>query len=196
LVSASAPRGPDGFHGLATIYQTLELFDVVTVTAKAAESTAIRLTSNDARVPTDNHNTAWKMVELALKMLGRTAEVEIHIEKRLPVQGGLGAGSANAAVAALVGLEAELGIADFPPFEHETLRRVGTLRHLEIAAHVGSDVPLFLIGGTVLGVGSGTASLPAGRTSSRSGAWWLCRRSASRPHRPFATGTRSAPPKV
>ena len=41
--------------------------------------------------------------------LGRTAEVEIHIEKRLPVQGGLGAGSANA-VAALVGLEAELGL--------------------------------------------------------------------------------------
>ena len=47
------------------------------------------------------------MVELALKMLGLTAEVEIHIEKRLPVQGGMGAGSANA-VAALVGLEAEL----------------------------------------------------------------------------------------
>ena len=67
----------------------------------------MRLTSNDGRVPTDNRNTAWKMVELALKMLGQTAEVEIHIEKRLPVQGGLGAGSANA-VAALVGLEAEL----------------------------------------------------------------------------------------
>jgi len=153
-----SPR-PDGFHGLATIYQTLELFDVVTVTAKAAESTAIRLTSNDARVPTDNHNTAWKMVELALKMLGRTAEVEIHIEKRLPVQGGLGAGSANA-VAALVGLAAELGIADFPPFEHETLEGWGTQRHLEIAAHVGSDVPLFLIGGTVLGVDRGQQVYP------------------------------------
>ena len=101
-----APR-PDGFHALATVYQTLELHDVVTVTAKAAAATSIRLTSNDARVPTDAGNTAWKMVELALKMLGQTAEVAIHIEKRLPVQGGLGAGSANA-VAALVGLEAEL----------------------------------------------------------------------------------------
>ena len=48
------------------------------------------------------------MVALALEALGITAEVEIHIEKRLPVQGGLGAGSANA-VAALVGLETELG---------------------------------------------------------------------------------------
>ena len=44
-----------------------------------------------------------------MRSLGITAEVEIHIEKRLPVQGGLGAGSANA-VAALMGLEEELGI--------------------------------------------------------------------------------------
>ena len=104
-----APR-PDGFHALATVYQTLELYDVVTVTARPAAATALRLTSNDSRVPTDSRNTAWKMVALALEALGLTAEVEIHIEKRLPVQGGLGAGSANA-VAALVGLEAELGIA-------------------------------------------------------------------------------------
>jgi len=103
-----APR-PDGFHGLVTVYQTLELHDVVTVAARPAQATALRLTSNDSRVPTDGRNTAWKMVALTLEALGLTAEVEIHIEKRLPVQGGLGAGSANA-VAALVGLEAELGI--------------------------------------------------------------------------------------
>ena len=97
----------DGFHALATVYQTLEMHDLVTVTARAAGETAIRLTSNDSRVPTDGRNTAWKMVVLALEALGVTAEVDIHIEKRLPVQGGLGAGSANA-VAALVGLEREL----------------------------------------------------------------------------------------
>ena len=65
-----APRA-DGFHALATVYQTLELHDVVTVTAKPAAATAIGLTSNDGRVPTDDRNTAWKMVELALKTLGR-----------------------------------------------------------------------------------------------------------------------------
>jgi 4-diphosphocytidyl-2-C-methyl-D-erythritol kinase len=157
-----SPR-PDGFHGLTTVYQTLEMFDVVTVTARDAAATAIRLISNDARVPTDNRNTAWKMVELALMALGRTAEVDIHIEKRLPVQGGLGAGSANA-VAALVGLDAELGISegipDFPPFAQKALEGWGTRtdgdkKRLEIAAQVGSDVPLFLIGGTVLGVDRG-----------------------------------------
>ena len=122
-----APR-PDGFHALATVYQTLELYDVVTVTARPAATTSLRLTSNDSGVPTDSRNTAWRMVTLALGALGLSAEVEMHIEKRLPVQGGLGAGSANA-VAALVGLEtelaAELGVGNelrsLPPFEQKTL---------------------------------------------------------------------------
>ena len=82
------------------------------------------------------------MVELALARMGVAAEVAIHIEKALPVQGGMGAGSANAA-AALIGLERELGIA-LPEAER-----------LELAAEVGSDVPLFLVGGAVLGVGRG-----------------------------------------
>ena len=184
-----APR-PDGFHGLATVYQTLELHDVVTVTARPAATTSLRLTSNDSRVPTDSRNTAWKMVTLALEALGLSAEVEIHIEKRLPVQGGLGAGSANA-VAALVGLETELGaeLRGLPPFEQSWLGRWATVLEtgnagsstpvsfaeddraqgdrdvweivrLELAAQVGSDVPLFLVGGTVLGLDRGQAVYP------------------------------------
>ena len=170
-----APR-PDGFHALSTVYQTIELHDVVTVAARPAPATVLRLISNDRRVPTDGRNTAWKMVELALKMMGRTAEVEIHIEKRLPVQGGLGAGSANA-VAALVGLEAELGLAGqlvsssasqpgILPFTQDARERWATHsqgylgRRLEIAARVGSDVPLFLIGGTVLGLDRGQEVYP------------------------------------
>jgi 4-diphosphocytidyl-2-C-methyl-D-erythritol kinase len=167
-----APR-PDGFHALATVYQTLALYDVVTVEARPAASTALRLTSNDTRVPTDSRNTAWKMVALALEALGLTADVEIHIEKRLPVQGGLGAGSANA-VAALVGLEAELGITQNPgaqenlgvpgpgaPSDRSSSLGCGVVsvtweaKRLQIAAQVGSDVPLFLIGGTVLGLDRG-----------------------------------------
>ena len=107
---AIGPARPDGFHALTTVYQTIALHDLVTVTAARAESTRISLTSNDHRVPLDGRNTAWKMVERALAVLGIAAEVTIHIEKRLPIQGGLGAGSANAA-AALLGLEQELGIA-------------------------------------------------------------------------------------
>jgi 4-diphosphocytidyl-2-C-methyl-D-erythritol kinase len=157
-----APR-PDGFHGLATVYQTLEMHDVLTVSARPAAATALRLTSNDSRVPCDEKNTAWKMVALALEALQIAAEVDIHIEKRLPVQGGLGAGSANA-VAALVGLERELGIASRQVSESASQRDGSPAgwadKRLEIAAKVGSDVPLFLVGGTVLGLDRGQIVRP------------------------------------
>ncbi len=144
---AIGPSRPDGFHALTTLYQTLELHDLVTVEARRADATKIMLSSNDARVPLDARNTAWKMVERALTGLGITAEVAIHIDKRLPVQGGMGAGSANAA-AALIGLERELNAA-LPGAER-----------LQLAAEVGSDVPLFLLGGSVLGLGRGELVYP------------------------------------
>jgi 4-diphosphocytidyl-2-C-methyl-D-erythritol kinase len=87
------------------------------------------------------------MAERALAAMSVSAEVRIHIEKRLPVQGGIGAGSANA-VAALLGIEAELG------------RRLPGEERFRIAAEVGSDVPLFLIGGAVLGTGRGEQVTP------------------------------------
>jgi 4-diphosphocytidyl-2-C-methyl-D-erythritol kinase len=181
-----APR-TDGFHSLATVYQTLELHDLVTVTAHLAPTTSVSLTSNDPRVPIDNRNTAYKMVALVLEDLGTPAEVAIYIEKRLPIQGGLGAGSANA-VAALVGLERELetktsALSYFrasestrsapsrpePPPENmeELLIQVATEPggawpgwHLGLAEKVGSDVPLFLVGGAILGRDRGQNVFP------------------------------------
>ena len=143
-----APRS-DGFHTLVTVYQTLEIHDIVTVTARPAPETTLRISSNDLRVPTDSRNTVWRMISLALEQLGVKAEVEIYIDKRLPVQGGLGAGSGNA-VAAWVGLVKELRLAA-GGWKAEAL---------QIAAQVGSDVPLFLIGGTVLGVDRGQEVSP------------------------------------
>jgi 4-diphosphocytidyl-2-C-methyl-D-erythritol kinase len=67
-----APRA-DGFHSLVTVYQTLEAHDIVTVSARVTSGTTIHLTSNELRVPTDSHNTAWKMVSLALEGLNVTA---------------------------------------------------------------------------------------------------------------------------
>lgn len=149
---AIGPPRPDGFHGLATLYQTLEAHDLVTVEAAAAAETAITLTTNDERVPTDARNTAYKAVGLALNALGFAANVHIHIEKRLPVQGGMGAGSANAA-AALTGLAQELSSLGAPSLDPSD--------RLKIAAQVGSDVPLFLVGGTVLGRNRGEEVYPA-----------------------------------
>ena len=121
------PVRADGFHGLTTLYQTLDLHDLVTVSAKRTDSraeTRITLTTNHPFVPRDARNTAWRMVERCLERLGVAAEVGINIEKRLPVQGGMGAGSANA-VAALLGLERELEVA-LPGVER-----------LQLAAEVG-----------------------------------------------------------
>jgi 4-diphosphocytidyl-2-C-methyl-D-erythritol kinase len=149
---AVGPVRADGFHGLTTVYQTLALHDFVTVSARRAGRTTIEVTADHAGVPCSarrdaERNTAWKMVAGALERMGILAAVSIGIEKQLPVQGGMGAGSANAA-AALLGLERELGLA---------LRGA---ERLELAAEVGSDVPLFLLGGTVLGLGRGEKVYP------------------------------------
>jgi len=149
---AVGPARPDGFHALTTLYQTLALHDLVTVTARPAAQTSITLTSDHPGVPDTERgdpekNTAFRIVDLALERLNISAQVTIDIEKRLPVQGGLGAGSANAA-AALIGLERELGLTLPGP------------DRLALAAQVGSDVPLFLLGGSVLGLSRGEAVYP------------------------------------
>ena len=159
---AIGPVRTDGFHALTTLYQTIAAHDLVTVEARPASETSITLTSNDARVPVDERNTAFKAARLALEStrvdakrggaeVRVHAQVSINIDKRLPVQGGLGAGSANA-VAALIGLERELGAVGIAPLSGP--------ERLRIAAAVGSDVPLFLIGGAVLGVGRGEEVYP------------------------------------
>ncbi len=144
---AIGPVRPDGFHQLATVYQTLALHEWVTVEASLAAETQITLSSSHPRVPTDARNTAWRSVQRCLELLDLKAHVHIHIEKQLPMQGGLGAGSANA-VASLVGLEAELGHRLAPP------------DRLQLAAEIGSDVPLFLLGGSVVGTGRGEEVFP------------------------------------
>jgi 4-diphosphocytidyl-2-C-methyl-D-erythritol kinase len=144
---AIGPLRPDGFHQLTTVYQTLALHEWVTVEAHQAAATRITLSSSHPRVPTDAGNTAWRMVERCLQMLDLNAEVHIAIDKQLPLQGGLGAGSANA-VAALIGLEQQLD------------RRLSPPDRLRVAAEIGSDVPLFLLGGSVIGVGRGEEVFP------------------------------------
>lgn len=134
------PPRPDGFHHLSTLYQTIALHDELTVEAEPAPATSITLSSNDPRLPTDSRNTVHRMVTAALDAMQMTARVRVHLQKNLPVQGGLGAGSANAA-AALLGLLRQLGPA-------ATLTGA---QQLALAESIGSDVPLFLIGGTVYG---------------------------------------------
>ena len=135
----------DGFHDLRTVYQTIALHDVIRV--NVGRGRGIHILCNDRRVPLDSSNTCYRMAELVLDELGAKGRVSIEIEKRLPVQGGLGAASSNA-VATMVGLERALK------------KKLSGAARLRIAAEIGSDLPLFLVGGTVLGVGRGEEVYP------------------------------------
>jgi 4-diphosphocytidyl-2-C-methyl-D-erythritol kinase len=135
----------DGFHELRTIYQTVALHDLIHVGIQ--RGSGIEILSDDLRVPTDHSNTCYKIVERAMAALRAPGRVVITIKKRLPVQGGLGGASGNA-VAALLALERALK------------KMLPAPEKLRIAAEVGSDLPLFLIGGTVLGVGHGEEVYP------------------------------------
>src|ERR1700760_3957336 len=87
---AIGPARPDRFHGLTTLYQTLDLHDLVTVSAKRSTTTRISLTTNHPFVPRDGRNTAWRMGEKCLEPPGVTAGGETNIEKHVPGPGGGG----------------------------------------------------------------------------------------------------------
>ena len=157
---AIGPPRPDGFHALATVYQTIEAHDLVTLSVAAGSTQdcepadRIMVTCSDPRVPLDGRNTVARMLGLALQAPGRAAlRVAVHIEKRLPVQGGLGGrfrqcsrGTAGA------GARGSRTTTCPPPLAGEL--------QLRLAAEVGSDVPLFLLGGAVLGLGRGEEVVP------------------------------------
>jgi 4-diphosphocytidyl-2-C-methyl-D-erythritol kinase len=107
----------------------------------------IEISCKDSRVPTDESNTCWRVTEQVLRALKVRSKVRISIEKNLPVQGGMGGASSNG-VATMLALEKALKL------------QLPSQERLRIAAEVGSDLPLFLIGGTVLGTGRGEEVYP------------------------------------
>jgi 4-diphosphocytidyl-2-C-methyl-D-erythritol kinase len=137
----------DGFHDLRTVYQTIAIHDVIRVKVGRGSGIEISCRNNDPRVPLDSSNTCYRMAERVLDELGVKSRVSIEIDKRLPVQGGLGAASANA-ISTMLGLERALR------------KKMSPAARLRIAEDIGSDLPLFLVGGTALGVGRGEEVYP------------------------------------
>jgi 4-diphosphocytidyl-2-C-methyl-D-erythritol kinase len=130
-----------GYHELNTVFQAVSLVDEVTV--RSADLLSLDITGEGAdQLPLDERNLAWQAAELMAEHVGRAPDVSISIDKSIPVAGGMGGGSADAA-AVLVALNSlwELGVAR---------RDLHTL-----AAKLGSDVPFALHGGTALGTGRG-----------------------------------------
>jgi 4-diphosphocytidyl-2-C-methyl-D-erythritol kinase len=134
-------RRDDGYHELTTIFHAVSLLDEVTI--RNSDTLSVEVTGEGAeRVPADERNLAWQAAEMMAQHVGRSPDVDIAIEKSIPVAGGMAGGSADAA-AVLVGMN--------------TLWEVGVPRRdlHALAARLGSDVPFALHGGTALGTGRG-----------------------------------------
>ena len=139
---------PDGYHDLRTIFQSMALFDTVTVTVRRGP---IAVTCDEPDIPTDQRNLVWKAASLLHRVAtGKSSaprDITIDLRKRVPSEAGLGGGSANAAMTLLALNKLwKLGL------DLATLTR--------IAARLGADVPYFLGGGTALGLGRGDDIYP------------------------------------
>lgn len=137
----------DGFHELRTVFQAVSLHDTVACTPADGP---FAITCDSAGVPLDRTNLVWKAAEAlwrALRRPGPVTGVTVHLTKRIPLQAGLGGGSADAA-ATLVAL-ARLWQVPVRPSQLT-----------DIAAPLGADVPFFLSGGTALGLGRGEEIYP------------------------------------
>src|SRR5215471_6833409 len=137
-------RRNDGFHEIRTIYQTVSLCDRLELSYSAH---GLSVECDDPRVPCNDSNLAYRAADALKQRSGAGGGARIRIEKHIPVGGGLGGGSSNAA-AALIGL-ARLWKLEVP---FDLL--------FEISRDLGSDVPFFLIGGTALGAGRGEEIYP------------------------------------
>lgn len=134
-------RRSDGFHELSTVFQTVTLHDRITFTAR--DDTQLHLSCDSADVPVDDRNLILRAAFALRERYSVRKGASLHLEKVIPVEGGLGGGSSNAAVALL-------GLAHL--WKIETERR----ELAKIGASLGADVPFFLMGGTALGTGLGT----------------------------------------
>jgi len=140
-------RRPDGYHELRTTFQSIALADTLTFTRSTG---SFRISCSDPSCPTDESNLVWRAAALiwrAAKRRGGPKGVSVRIEKRVPMQAGLGGGSSDAA-AALRAL-AKWWRVNIAPDEFRRL-----------ASAVGADVPYFLEGGTALGLNRGDVLVP------------------------------------
>lgn len=136
----------DGYHELRTVLQSVELHDTLTFVERPG---GFALKCRASGVPLDETNLVWRAGAALWQALGRAGDPQdtlVTIDKRIPMQAGLGGGSGDAA-AALLALGRLWGGAPV------TLLR-------EVASRIGADVPFFLSGGTALGLGRGEEIYP------------------------------------
>ena len=148
------PPRPDGYHGVASVYLAVSLFEEVHARATDTGGVTVTVESDGALhvpvagIPLGPDNLAARAAQALAAHTGHRAAVHLHIIKRVPVAGGMGGGSADAA-AALVACNALWNTG----LSNEELAG--------IAAGLGADVPFSLLGGAAVGLGVGDRLAPA-----------------------------------
>jgi 4-diphosphocytidyl-2-C-methyl-D-erythritol kinase len=156
------PLAKDGYHELATVFQSVSLYDEVTL--KLIDSDEIIVNAQGKTgVPEGKDNLAYQAVELMRKKFEVKDGIEIKIKKEIPIAGGMAGGSANAG-AAIVGFD--------------SLFSLGLSRNeMElIGSQLGADVPFTISGGTAIGTGRGDRITPV---LSRGNYFWVLALSSS-----------------
>ena len=149
---AVGPLLADGFHSVASVYQALELREEVSVAASATwqvEVSGSLPTEQLEMVPTGEENLVVKSAKLIAELAGHSEAkpVTFDIFKNVPVAGGMGGGSADAAAALLA-----VNRLWQTEINHEVLARE--------SVKLGADVPFALMGGTAIGLGRGELLQP------------------------------------
>ena len=144
---------PDGYHDVATAYQAVSLYEDVRAWPDDEFSVSFAGSIDTSGLPTDASNLAIRAAKLLARTAGVPGGVHLEIEKHVPIAGGMGGGSADAA-ATLVACDAMWGTV----LSKEELHA--------LAAKLGADVPFALSGGTAIGTGRGDRLSPALATGS------------------------------
>ncbi|WP_029144615.1 4-(cytidine 5'-diphospho)-2-C-methyl-D-erythritol kinase [Microbacterium luticocti] len=142
------PPGADGYHEVASAYQAVSAYEDVWATASDGFTVEVTGTVDVSGVPLDDGNLAVRAARLLAEHIGYDGGVHLRVHKGVPVAGGMGGGSADAA-AALVACDALWGAG----LSTHELQRLG--------ARLGADVPFALLGGTAVGTGRGEQLSPA-----------------------------------
>jgi 4-diphosphocytidyl-2-C-methyl-D-erythritol kinase len=139
---------PDGYHDVATAYQAVGVFEELR--AEPADELSLEFSGPiaTAALPVDRSNLVLRAAHLLQARSGHRGGARLHVVKRVPIAGGMGGGSADAA-AALVALDALWGLG------------LGREELLVLGAELGADVPFALTGGTAIGTGRGDRLSPA-----------------------------------
>jgi 4-diphosphocytidyl-2-C-methyl-D-erythritol kinase len=136
-------KRPDGYHELRSVFQTISLADTIEIDYEPARRTELAIEDSLA-IP---DNLILRAAQLCLDKMKTRAAVRFRLTKNIPMGGGLGGGSSNAA-AVLLALPILVG------------KRLDLDTLLDLGSQLGSDIPFFLTGGTALGLGRGTELYP------------------------------------